>query len=493
MVVAAIAVLLTAALLIMLTFSRRALKEEAVKKAEQTLEATVQQIDNIMLSVEQTTGNIYLDLLTHLDQPELMFDYSRRAVETNPYISGCAIAFEPSYYKDHGIYFMAYVHRNHADGLETESDSIIQAETFGNSPYNQQIWYTVAMKTGMPMWINPLKNQDTEAEAITTFSLPIYNKEGKKIGVMGADVSLALLTEIVQAAKPSPNSYATLLGSDGSYIVHPDSNKLLHHTVYTIPEYMSEPTVREASLAMVAGQTGYKHVKLSQFDSYVFYKPFTRSAVPGRAEADLGWSAGIIYPTDDIFGDYNRMLYIVIIIAVAGLLLLLVLCHLITHRQLLPLRMLSKSAQRIADGHFDAPVPDTRQQDEVGRLQNHFQQMQQALATNMGELERLNTTLKERGEVLAEAYEQAKEADRVKMAVLHNMTNQMLPPVSIISDHVEALVSYTPEMDMQEMDQHVSQIQRQGQVVTELLNDLLNASQEKAAKAKGQQREEIIT
>ena len=86
------------------------LKEEAKNNAEQTLEATVLNIDNVMMSVEQTTFNVYQDLQGHLDQPDRMFTYSRKVVETNPYIVGCAIVFKPDYYPDHHLY-MAYLHR----------------------------------------------------------------------------------------------------------------------------------------------------------------------------------------------------------------------------------------------------------------------------------------------------------------------------------------------------------------------------------------------
>ena len=65
-VVGAIAFLLLASLIVMLFFSRKALKQEALQNAEQTLEATVQHIDNILLSVEQSTGNIYWKLQGNL-------------------------------------------------------------------------------------------------------------------------------------------------------------------------------------------------------------------------------------------------------------------------------------------------------------------------------------------------------------------------------------------------------------------------------------------
>ena len=478
-VVLAVATLLAVALFIMFHFSRKAVKAEAQQKAEETLESTVRQVDNVLLSVEQSAGNIYWDLMNHLNEPERMFVYSRKLVESNPYVVGCAIAFEPYYYKERGQYFMAYVHYAASGNLETSSSEIIQAETFGNVPYPEQIWYSKPIETGRPCWINPLKNEATEGEAIITFSLPIYALGGKIVGVLAVDVSLSLLTNIVLSAKPSPNSYATLLGSDGSYIVHPDSEKVLHKTVFTIEGFQTNKEVRAAGDAMVAGETGYKHFRQDGIDNYVFYKPFIRADVPGRSLEKTGWSVGIIYPEDDIFGEYNQLLYMVIAIALVGLLLLLVSCQVITHRRLLPLRMLAKSAQRITEGHYDDPIPDSHQQDEVGRLQDHFQQMQQALSVHMGELARLTTELRERGVVLLETYERVKEADRVKTAFLHNMTDQMLKPVGMIESNVNLLCGHRQEMDQQQAAETVDTIQEQGKIVTKLLNDLLDVSQKK--------------
>ena len=61
MVLVALATLLMAALLFMFSFSRNAVKEEALQKGQQTLETMVQNIDNILLSVEESAGNMYFN------------------------------------------------------------------------------------------------------------------------------------------------------------------------------------------------------------------------------------------------------------------------------------------------------------------------------------------------------------------------------------------------------------------------------------------------
>lgn len=477
MVLVALATLLMTALLIMFFFSRKAVKEEALQKAGQTLESTVQNIDNILLSVEQSAGNIYWKMMSHIDQPDMMDVYSRKLVESNSYIVGCAIAFEPYFYKDRGQNFMSYYHRSGLGKDGTVNNApIVKSASFGNHPYTEQEWYTNAIEKGLPYWTDPIEKNETMDEAITSFCLPIYGRE-KKVGVLAVDVSLTLLSEIVLKTKPSPNSFCTLLGRNGSFIVHPDTSKLNSQTIFTLIKEDGDSSVKEAAKAMMSGEAGYKHVQLHGKDYYVFYKPFVRSNVPGRSMEKLEWSAGIIYPENDIFGDYNRLLYLVLVIAVIGLLLLLLLCQAFIHRQFLPLRLLSKSAQRIAEGYYDEPIPDSRQKDEVGRLQNHFQQMQHSLATHVGEMKRLSDDLQKRGEVLQAAYEQAQGADRMKTNFLYNMSNQMTSLVSGICSSVTTISHHYNDLTEEKTNSLVDDIQQRGEKITALLNQLIADSE----------------
>ena len=430
MVVGAIAFLLLASLIVMLFFSRKALKQEALQNARQTLEATVQHIDNILLSVEQSTGNIYWKMQGHLGQPEKIDEYRRKLIESNPYISDCKIVWE-------------------TDSTTIDAD--------------------------IASWTDPLTDDNCQGDAITSFILPIYKGE-QKVGTMVIDVPLTLLSKIMLEIKPSPNSFSTLLGRNGSYIVHPNSEKL-NHNVFELAKKNGQSSVVEAAQAMLNGETGYKHVKLEGEDCYIFYKPFERAEVPGRAMTKLGWSAGIVYPEDDIFGDYHRLLYTVLIITIVGLLLLFLLCRVFIHRQFLPLRQLAKSAQRIAEGCYDEPIPDIRRQDEVGRLQRHFQQMQQSLATRMGEMEQLTNTLQERGQVLQAAYEQAEGAARMKTNFLYNMSDQMMSPVSSIFSSVKTISARYNELTEDEINRLVEEIQQRGGKVTALLNQLISDSE----------------
>ena len=474
-VVSAMAILLMATLTVMLYYSKKALKEEALEKVSQTLEGTVQSIDNILLSVEQTTGNIYFNLMPHLDQPDMMYTYCRQIVESNKYVAGCAIAFRENFYQEHDL-FMPYFRRENIGGRDT----IIQVETFANGPYTEQVWYTRPMESARPEWLNPLTGlgNDTGEAPIFTFSLPLYGADGKTAGVVGVDVKLSQLSQIVSATKPSANSYCLLLDSDGTFIVRPSGNKSFLQTAFSL--YGDDADVGEAVKAMVSGETGYKPFRLNGIDYYVFFKPFKRAAVPGRSMEKLEWSVGIIYPEDDIFGDYNSLSTYVLAIAVVGLLLLFLCCRVMINRQLKPLLMLTASAQRIAKGKYNELIPDSRQADEVGRLQDNFQKMQQSLSAYIGELEQLKTTLQQHGEDLNAAYNQAQKADRMKTAFLHNMTNQMIGPAEAIDRDVSALCN--DKVGNQDISQLSDDIQQKGNTIAELLDNLINISADERRK-----------
>jgi methyl-accepting chemotaxis protein len=208
--------------------------------------------------------------------------------------------------------------------------------------------------------------------------------------------------------------------------------------------------------------------------------PFEREKLTGRTNEKLGWSLGIVYPESVIFGDYNLLPYYVLTIAIVGLLLMFLIYRYVIHRQLLPLQMLSEKAQRIAEGNYNETIPKAWHRDEIGRLQLSFQQMQQSLANYIGELEGLKTTLNQRGEKLQAAYKEAHKADRLKMAFMHNMTNQMLAPSEALTKDAKALCD--KPTDPKEIIRLTDDIQQKGNAIAELVENLINRSDEEIRK-----------
>ena len=93
MIGSALSFLLLVSLLIMLFYSRKAMKEDALYKATYSLEQAMTNIDNILLSVEEATGNTYFNLL-YASKPDVVQGYSHKIVESSPFIKNSIIALE---------------------------------------------------------------------------------------------------------------------------------------------------------------------------------------------------------------------------------------------------------------------------------------------------------------------------------------------------------------------------------------------------------------
>ena len=86
-------------------------------------------------------------------------------------------------------------------------------------------WYKAAVASGKPVVTQPYRNASSN-EMTVTFALPV-KADGKLVGVIGANKSLAEVAKTVSAIKPSENSYAFILDTEGHVLVHPNADLVL--------------------------------------------------------------------------------------------------------------------------------------------------------------------------------------------------------------------------------------------------------------------------
>ena len=121
-----------------------------------------------------------------------------------------------------------------------------------------------------------------------------------------------------------------------------------------------------------------------------------------------------------------------------------------------------------------------RRQDEIGRLQNHFIEMQHSLSVRMGEMQRLTDNLNERGKVMQAAYERAQVGESMKTNFLYNMSDQMTSPVSGIKKSVDTMCDRYNGLTEEDINRLAEDIRQRGGRVTELLNQLIIDSEKYA-------------
>ena len=357
------------------TVSRRYVREEAILRATQVVENSVLRLNNILEDVQLSADNLEWLVYRHLDEPELMKEYSRITVQGNPVLSGCSISFEPNFFKGH-YYYSAY--SGYVGGaLETEQE--------GDEDYQYFYldWYLQPKLLNQPCWTEPYSDweqgdaADRQTQRMVSYCKPLTTSEGF-IGAISLDISLKWLSDNLSPVKPYPHSYSILISRGGTYLVHPDPEKLFYQTIFTEGLIDPDPAQDELGKSMLDLEAGYRRMEIDGIRSYVFFTPLKAT----------GWSMAIVCPESDIFGRFNRLRWFITMIDLLGLLLLFFSCFQVIRKAMRPLSDLARQAEDIASGHFDTVLPENKQPDELGTLSRSFADMQSSLVTYMDELTR---------------------------------------------------------------------------------------------------------
>ena len=407
------------------SISKDYLRQSAVNRATQILDNTGHRITDIMGEVETVADNMAWYVDGCMDPDSLIRD-TREILLNHPHFHSCSISMEPFYFKQYGRYFSIYSVR--------DADTISTAQ-YGSDDfqYFNQEWYLKPQGLLQGCWIDPYLNTNPKAtyktDVITTYSRPLLDSNGYFIGVIAIDLNLKWLSQEITEVKPYPNSSSIIIGSKGQYLVHPDTLKLIRESIFSDPDPKAKGVVDSLGRKMLAGESGMQQMVVDGNDALLFYCPV------GKAN----WSMAIVCPESDVFGGYNRLLYMVWAIVGLGLLVILLFCYQAISTAIAPLQLLAHQAHDIAEGHYSNRLPKTSREDTVGQLQNSFADMQASLSTYVDDIRQINAEMEQRNRELAAANEKALEADRKKTAFLQDMMHQIRTPLNIICGFAQVL------------------------------------------------------
>ena len=457
--VTAIATLLFVAVIwMMLWFAQRAVENEAVEEAQAALNTSALVIDNELTKVETAVRNMQWIIEQRLDNPEVMMGLSRQMLESNPSIEGCNIAFCPNYYPQKGRNFMVFCHRG--------KNRIVGSDNYADVNFDEQPWFADVVRTDSAQWADPMDVSQYVKHAIISYSVPIHS-DGI-VGVLSVDLSLDSLSQIIQANRPIPSAYCSLLDQKGSFIIHRNAAMLTPGSLKRQINKSQSDNGQQLAEAMMRGESGSMVLKFFNMDFYVFYRPFKNT----------GWSINIVCPARDIFTSYYHLRRLAIQITVAGLLALILFCFIFIGWQLFPLFRLDNSTRQLAAGNFNHLLEKTKRADEVGNIQRVFREMQLSLVDYLDRIAQQRRSLEEKGEALRIAYEHTQEAENAKSTFMHSATDRLTPPVAVISDIVGRIYQEHESLSHDEIVKMTNTMAAQSKTVTVLLDRMIKVTTE---------------
>jgi methyl-accepting chemotaxis protein len=235
-------------------------------------------------------------------------------------------------------------------------------------------WYKEAVASGKPIVTEPYKDASFN-DMTVTFALPV-KADGKLVGVIGADKSLAEVVKMVNGIKPSDNSYAFVLDKQGRVLIHPSADLAM--------KPLAEAQPGMAAVASAADNTVVEANDGAR-DLQVRSEP-----IPGT-----GWRLAIAYDKAAAMAGLGTLVSSIAIAALAisvaaGLILTTLL-----RRWFEPLRKVRRAMVAVASGGGDltARIPVARN-DEVGQIARAFNDFTESLRGIIGEVQQASAEVR---------------------------------------------------------------------------------------------------
>lgn len=256
---------------------------------------------------------------------------------------------------------------------------------------------------------SPRNNQNREARwtppyqdpagngLIVTLSLPIYSQSGAFKGVVGIDIKLALIAESISAIQFGRSGFSMLLDQNGLILAMPEEGYRLFGLEPEIIPVNESPkqtifgrgpdAIQVITSDILSGETDLKTIRSDGTETYVAYTALPATGYRLAAFAPVEeLNVEIIASRNEIQNEINTTIQGAIFILIAMLLVAILSSVWISQVITRPLKQLTSTVQKIADGDLSARVEVTST-DETGILANSFNIMTDTLNNTLTGLE----------------------------------------------------------------------------------------------------------
>ncbi|MBI3152474.1 MAG: GAF domain-containing protein, partial [Chloroflexi bacterium] len=275
----------------------------------------------------------------------------------------------------------------------------------------QRPWFLEAISTENEnrgvVWSTPYQDAALNGLVVTS-SFPVYDSKGRFRGVAAMDIQLNSITEVVSNITVGNSGYAFLVDKDNRLIALPEagyqdfgiSQETLPLGEAINPEKLPNMPGEffEVLSKISSGESGSATLSFGDVSHRLVYRPLT----------EVGYGLAILVPADELQAEAiaanqeieqknqstNAVISILFIAIVLGASIASVI---IGNALTVPLKSLTETAEKIADGNLDARA-EIQNQDEIGvlgqalntmaaELRKSFVTLEQGVAERTGELE----------------------------------------------------------------------------------------------------------
>ena len=377
-----------------------------------------EKIRQVMSDIHVATVNLVPEIEANLDHPDAMSRITERMVRLNPNIRSCGISFVEGYYPQKGRAYCPYTLRN--DSSEVE----VRNPVTKNNNYLEAEWFKQAIAADSGYWSKPFADGFDNKTPLVAYMVPIHDRERRTVAILGVDLSLEWLNDYMGNNDGSlldyqddgfsisvifGSTYLFIIDKEGTYILYPDKERILKENYFTRAKETPDTLDDYLGHQMVANRVGVFHkddqdkeLILNGESSYAFYQPISNT----------DWSIALVIPWFGVNMWAIGLTIALVFFMVVGLLVTFFVSSRMVRHATKPLKQLASSAGEVAQGRFDAPLPNIRHNDEIRLLRDSFENMQHSLSDYV---EQLQATTAQKASIESE------------LKIAHDIQMSMLP------------------------------------------------------------------
>ena len=183
-------IVMSAAIMLLVYFiTRQSMAREVESRYESVILHANEKIRGVLSDVYVAAINNIYDIESDLDDPDKLQKHLERMVSDNMYMSSCRLIFEPHVFPTKGQNFEIYAWR--------DSTGKVQGRQMNEEHPDFLIhdWYRAAFDNKEGDWTPPYFDRAASQQLTTTYMTHIKDHTGRRVGMLGADVSLEWLRE----------------------------------------------------------------------------------------------------------------------------------------------------------------------------------------------------------------------------------------------------------------------------------------------------------
>ena len=393
------------------------MEEEAMQRFQIVVMRAHRVIQRRLSDVYVANINSLHEIERDINDSDKLSDHLERIVKLNPGVVSCGLLFVPDYYPEKGRCFVPFATRDTADVV-----SVMRIDSVFHD-YFEEDWFVERMESDSADWIAPyfedtLLTTHISPRLLTTYAVPVHNHEGRPVALLCTDLSLEdLRNDMLQKdrqaniifGKQRKQPYSSIIDRNGRYIIHPDKERMLKDTL-------------DANITF-EGKQGAVSAIIDGVPSWIYYCniKFTE------------WTIMIVVP-EDVIQQNGRMLNIIILtVMLIGLAIIYLFCRQQIKKVISPLHSFARSAEEVAQGNFNAPLPDIRHDDEIRLLRDSFGNMQKSLSLYIEEL-KITTA--------------QKSAIESELSIARDIQKSMIPSTFPECESLDVYASMTPAKEV---------------------------------------------